>query len=27
VLPYRWQQMRREQALWEGRPGTSHSEA
>ncbi|XEU97959.1 hypothetical protein FSHL1_003246 [Fusarium sambucinum] len=27
VLPYRWQQMRREQALLEGRPGTSHSEA
>jgi hypothetical protein len=27
VLPYRWQQMRREQAIWEGRPGTSHSEA
>ncbi|KAF4991375.1 hypothetical protein FGRMN_7874 [Fusarium graminum] len=27
VLPYRWQQMRRDQAIWEGRPGTSHSEA
>ncbi|KAL4730448.1 hypothetical protein ACLX1H_002483 [Fusarium chlamydosporum] len=27
VLPYRWQQMRREHALLEGRPGTSHSEA
>ncbi|KAM0353492.1 hypothetical protein ACHAPU_001503 [Fusarium lateritium] len=27
VLPYRWQQMRRNQAIWEGRPGTSHSEA
>ncbi|KAF5025294.1 hypothetical protein F66182_2627 [Fusarium sp. NRRL 66182] len=26
LMPYRWQQMRHEQAIWEGRPGTSHSE-
>ncbi|KAM5355819.1 hypothetical protein ACJ41O_002465 [Fusarium nematophilum] len=26
LVPYRWQALRREQAVWEGRPGTSHSE-
>ncbi|KAF4975907.1 hypothetical protein FZEAL_7380 [Fusarium zealandicum] len=26
LVPYRWQALRRDQAAWEGRPGTSHSE-
>ncbi|KAF4469761.1 hypothetical protein FALBO_3347 [Fusarium albosuccineum] len=26
LMPYHWQGMRRGQAIWEGRPGTSHSE-